>query len=135
MKSLISALAITTLSVAFASPSWALTIENFSEQRFHALQAENKPVLIDVSAPWCPTCKRQKEILMDYQKNNPNSGITVLNVDFDNQKKWVTHFRAPRQSTFALYQGKKQVWFSVAETRAKIINQQLDSVKQETTTP
>jgi hypothetical protein len=45
-------------------------------------------------------------------------------VDYDEQKEWVTHFRAPRQSTLLLYKGKEQLWFSVAETnKSKIFTQ------------
>jgi hypothetical protein len=35
-------------------------------------------------------------------------------------------FRAPRQSTFVLYKGNQQVWFSVAETRYDIIEENLE---------
>ncbi len=104
--------------------------EPFSKERFMELQAAKQPVLIDVRADWCPTCKKQGKILAQFQKDNPQCGLTILNVDFDQQKKWVKHFRAPRQSTLLLYRGEEQVWFSVAETRADVIRQNIfDSVK------
>lgn len=95
--------------------------EAFSQARFEALQAEGNLVLVDVSATWCPTCKQQKEVLAAFQQAHPDVPLTVLNVDFDDQKEWVTHFRAPRQSTLALYKGDEQVWFAVAETRKEVI--------------
>ncbi|WP_353375686.1 thioredoxin family protein [Microbulbifer sp. NBRC 101763] len=113
------------LSVPFASAG-----EPFSEERFKELQAAKQPVLIDVRADWCPTCKKQGIILAQFQEDNPQCGLTILNVNFDKQKEWVKHFRAPRQSTLLLYRGDKQVWFSVAETRADVIRQNIfNSVK------
>ena len=91
----------------------------FTEEVFRQAQADNKLVLIDVFAPWCPTCRKQHKVLNDYFAANPSSEILVLEVDFDNQKDWVTYFKAPRQSTLALYRGEQQVWFNVAETRQK----------------
>lgn len=97
----------------------------FTEAAFKEAQANNEVILIDVFATWCPTCKRQSMILADYFHKNPASKVKVLVVDFDEQKDWVSYFKAPRQSTLILYKGEKQVWFSVAETKADAITQQL----------
>ncbi|KKO44669.1 thioredoxin [Arsukibacterium ikkense] len=93
----------------------------FTAELYQQAKAENRLVLIDVYAPWCPTCRRQHGVLNDYFAANPNSDIQVLQVDFDSQKDWVTHFKAPRQSTLALYRGYEQLWFSVAQTKQKTI--------------
>ncbi|WP_444937727.1 thioredoxin domain-containing protein [Microbulbifer sp. JMSA002] len=123
-------LVILLLSMPFASAGEPFSEEPFSEERFKELQAAKQPVLIDVRADWCPTCKKQGTILAQFQEDNPQCGLTILNVNFDKQKEWVKHFRAPRQSTLLLYRGDKQVWFSVAETRADVIRQNIfNSVK------
>jgi len=101
--------------------------EPFSEERFSALQDDGALVLIDVWARWCPTCAAQKKVLDHYAQERPESPLHILVVDFDEQKEWVRHFRAPRQSTFLLYRGDEQLWFSVAETNADKIFQALDS--------
>lgn len=100
-KVLKRSVAIATLSLmGSVSSVYALTFEPFTEAKFNTLKKSNSAFLIDVRADWCPTCKKQHEILKDYQTLNPNSGITVLEVDFDTQKQWVKYFKAPRQSTF-----------------------------------
>lgn len=123
MKQLIAVLA---LFLSASSAAHALDAERFSQQRFETLQAAGEVVLVDVWATWCPTCKRQREILQSYRDANPDKAFHILEVDFDDDKQWVRHFRAPRQSTLLLYVGDKQYWFSVAETRAEAIGAELD---------
>ncbi|MGR8919283.1 MAG: thioredoxin family protein [Gammaproteobacteria bacterium] len=106
-------------ALALVAHAAAATSEAFTEARFEALKAEGALVLVDVHASWCPTCAKQQKILDDYEARHPDVALHRLLVDFDEQKEWVKHFRAPRQSTLLLYRGDEQVWFSVAETRAE----------------
>ncbi|MGB1091285.1 MAG: thioredoxin family protein [Oceanobacter sp.] len=101
--------------------------EPYSDARFEELQKAGETVLIDVYATWCPTCAWQQSILSDYRKRNPDKRFYTLVVDYDNDKASVKKFRAPRQSTLLIYKHDQPLWFSVAETRAKIIYRQLDN--------
>lgn len=104
----------------------AAEFESFSEERFRALQEEGALVLVDVFADWCPTCAKQEKVLERYFEERPDVPLHVLRVDFDDQKEWVTHFGAPRQSTFVLFRGEEKLWFSVSETDAEKIFAELD---------
>jgi len=95
--------------------------EPFTAARFAALQADNALILVDVAATWCPTCKAQKAVIDAFRQQHPELGLHVLTVDFDTQKEWVKHFKAPRQSTLLVYKGSEQRWFAVAETREDVI--------------
>lgn len=95
--------------------------EKFTEERFEELQKSGELVLLDVYATWCPTCKKQQAILAEFREKHPETKLHVLEIDFDKQKEWVRHFKAPRQSTLFLYRGGEQLWFSVAETRKEPI--------------
>lgn len=95
--------------------------EPFTAARFAALQADNALILVDVAATWCPTCKAQKAVIDTFRQQHPELGLHVLTVDFDTQKEWVKHFKAPRQSTLLVYKGSEQRWFAVAETREDVI--------------
>jgi len=119
---------MTALVFMLALPMSAMALEKepFSEERFDELQAAGEVVLIDVYATWCSTCKRQQEVLKQYREENPDKTFHILEVDFDDDKQWVRHFRAPRQSTLLLYTGEKQFWYSVAETRKDVIAGELD---------
>ena len=123
MKNLITAL---LLSLGLVAGAVAENKEPFSEQRFNTLKESGAVVLVDVFAEWCPTCAKQQEVVKKYRAENPDKDFHVLIVDFDKDKEWVRHFKAPRQSTLVLFAGEEQVWFSVAETRLDVIGKQLD---------
>jgi thiol-disulfide isomerase/thioredoxin len=116
---------LAAVMTATATLAMAAT-EPFTEERFHTLQAQGALVLIDVHADWCPTCAKQQKALDAYQAARPNLALHRLVVDFDTQKEWVKHFKAPRQSTLLLYRGTEQRWFSVAETRSEEIFKAID---------
>lgn len=101
--------------------------EPFSEARFTELQAQDALILVDVHADWCPTCKRQTVALDAYEAAHPDVALNRLVVDFDKQKEWVKHFKAPRQSTLLIYRGKAKKWFSVGEIRSEKIAEALNA--------
>ena len=103
----------------FASTAFAGEVVNFTEARFEQLKSEDASILIDVYATWCPTCRQQKSVIEKYLEQNPKSDLTVLKVNYDDQKKWVKHFKAFRQSTLIMYKGEKEVDRSIAETNEK----------------
>ena len=40
-----------------AGPVRAFDAKAFDAKAFEAAQKEGKPILVEVTAPWCPTCK------------------------------------------------------------------------------
>lgn len=125
MQKLLAIVTLTLLTL-FSLQTMALEKEPFTQERFEALQAAGEVVLIDVFATWCPTCKKQQEVLTRFRTDNPDADFHILVVDFDKDKEWVSHFRAPRQSTLLLYVGDKQYWYSVAETRYEVIADEIN---------
>ncbi|WP_019675802.1 thioredoxin family protein [Arsukibacterium perlucidum] len=125
MKSL-----LLTLLFALMIGSAAAAQTPFTAEKFQQAQAEDKVILIDIYAEWCPTCRRQSKIINEYFTANPDSKIQLLTVDFDSQKDWATHFKAPRQSTLLVYKGFEQIHFSVAETSKERIFKTLSDAEQ-----
>tara|TARA_R110002072_G_scaffold136124_3_gene278327 strand:- start:32148 stop:32552 length:405 start_codon:yes stop_codon:yes gene_type:complete len=126
MKHLARTLFATVMLFILSVPAMALEKEKFTMERFEALQQEGAVIMVDIFATWCPTCARQQEVIAEYRANNPDKVFHILEVDFDSQKEWVRHFRAPRQSTILLYAGEEQFWYSVAETRPEVIAAEID---------
>lgn len=98
------------------APSVADDRELFSEARFNELTSAGQPVLIDVYAPWCPTCRKQSKVLGELLKDPQLAAITVLKVDYDEQKEVVARFQAPRQSTLVMFRDTTESGRLVAET-------------------
>lgn len=101
--------------LAFASVH-AGSFEPFTEARLQALQAEGKPVLVEVHADWCSTCKRQSPILSRLLAEHAFAKYGALKLDWDTQQAQARALGAPRQSTLFVYRDGKKIGMSVAET-------------------
>lgn len=130
MKSFFYTLMSVVIIVLSSTAHSAVTKEHFTEARYNELRESGAVFLVDVYATWCPVCAKQQDVLVTYGKNNPELNLAVLVVDYDTDKEWVRHFRAPRQSTLLLYAGEEQLWFSVAETNYDVIANQLNKALQ-----
>ena len=97
-----------------AVPSLALASEPFDAKSFEASQAAGKSILVDVTAPWCPTCKQQRPVVQEIEKEHP--GLVVYEVDFDSAKDVLKKFRTQYQSTLIVFKGSKELARSTGET-------------------
>ena len=113
---------LTSLFVAAAA--WA-AVKPFDQAVFQAAQAAGKPILIEIHADWCPTCRAQDPVISELMTDAKNADFVVLRVDFDNQKDVVKRFHAQYQSTLIVFKGKKEVSRSTGETRKAEIAAQL----------
>lgn len=106
------------VAAGFASimPAIAAEPQEFDQKAFEAAQTAGKSVLVDVSAPWCPTCKAQKPILSSLAKDPRFKDIVVFQVDFDTQKDVLRKFDVRMQSTLICYKGTKEVGRSTGDT-------------------
>jgi len=104
------------LALPFATFAVAADKKPFDAGAFEAAQAAGKPILIDVSAPWCPTCKAQAPILSKLMSNPRFKGVIAFNVDYDSQKDVLRKFNVQRQSTLIVFKGKQEAGRSVADT-------------------
>jgi thioredoxin-like negative regulator of GroEL len=98
----------------------------FDAKAFAAAQDAGKPVLVEIHAGWCPTCKAQKPILDKLSGQPKYSGVERFRVDFDDQKDVVKQFKAQVQSTLIVYRGRNEVARSVGETDEGRIRALLD---------
>jgi thioredoxin 1 len=89
----------------------------YSDETLAALQAAETPILVDVYADWCPTCRRQAQILDELLAEPEFADLVVLKLDWDAQRETARAFGAPRQSTFIVFRGDEERGRSVADTR------------------
>lgn len=93
---------------------------------FETAQEQGRPVLVQISAPWCPICRAQKPILAALSADPRFKDFAVFTIDFDAQRDLVRRFGAQMQSTLILYKGRTEVARSVGETQPEWIEQLLE---------
>jgi len=102
------------IAATVAMPSLASAGQPFDAKAFQVSQAAGKSILVDVTAPWCPTCKQQRPIVEEIEKEHPD--LVVYEVDFDTAKDVLKQFRVQHQSTLIVFKGQKEVARSTGET-------------------
>lgn len=114
-------LAVALMFLVVAGPAFAADKLAFDQTRFAAAQQANRPILVDITASWCPTCKAQKPIIDKLAAMPEFKDLTIFEVDFDAQKDAVRAFGAQSQSTLIAFKGTKETGRSVGETRPALI--------------
>ncbi|MFO1101066.1 MAG: thioredoxin family protein [Xanthobacteraceae bacterium] len=102
------------LAVVLASGLAVNAAQPYDEASFKEAQAAGKTVLINVTASWCPTCKKQEPTIKAVEKERPS--LVVYDVDFDIAKDVLQRLKVRAQSTLIVYKGPKEVARSTAET-------------------
>lgn len=89
----------------------------FTPEAFKTAQAAGLPILVEVHADWCPTCKAQEPIVNALKADPKFDKLVVLRVNFDQQKQVVRQFNAQAQSTLIVFKGANEVGRSVGDAR------------------
>jgi len=108
-----------SVAVAFILLSFsaqAAGSQPFETRAFQAAQTAGKPILVEVHADWCPTCRAQVPVLDKLSSEPEFANLARFRVDFDTQKSVVKGFGARYQSTLVLFKGKAELARSVGET-------------------
>ncbi len=119
-----------SLSAMASSVSWAATETVFTQTAFTTAQHEGKPILVDISATWCPTCAAQKPILSQLFSEPANKDLVVYHVDFDSQKDVVRAMGARMQSTLIVFHGGAEKGRSTGDTDATSIKALVSKANQ-----
>jgi thiol-disulfide isomerase/thioredoxin len=122
---LVSVIAAAALLTSFAAS--AAEWKPYSAEAFAAAQKDGKSILVDIFAPWCPTCRAQAPILDKLTAEPRFKDLVVFKVDFDNQAADVNALRSQRQSTLIAFKGAKETDRSVGDTNAASIGKLVDS--------
>ncbi|MBE7198576.1 MAG: thioredoxin family protein [Parafilimonas terrae] len=113
--------ALGTILAAGTGLASAAETRPFSDAAFEAAQNSGKPILVEVSAPWCPICKTQKPILAKLAEQPRFKDLQIFDIDFDSQKQLLRRLDVRMQSTLIAYKGSTEVGRSVGETQPEWI--------------
>lgn len=102
---------------------------DWSQAAFDAAQKAGKPILVEVDAPWCPNCAKQRPILSELAKQPEFASMVILKVDFDSQKDVLKEFNVRMQSTLIAFHGEKETGRSTGVTDPAAIKALLETSK------
>lgn len=94
--------------VIAAMPAVAAERQPFTDAAFEAAQAAGRPILIEVTAPWCPTCRAQKPHVDAVAADPRMREAVLLSVDFDSQKDALRRLNVRSQSTLIALRGREE---------------------------
>jgi rhodanese-related sulfurtransferase len=76
---------------------------------FDKVITENKMVLVDIGATWCPPCRKMQPIV-DQIKKEQGSNVYFLAVDGGVDMDVMKHLQFESLPTFIIYKNGKEVW-------------------------
>jgi len=102
--------------LAFGTAHAAPAAMPFTQAAFEAAQKSGKPILVEIHADWCPTCKAQEPIISQLRNDPRFKDLVVFRVDYDGQKDVVKRFNARSHSTLIAFKGTAEAGRSVGDT-------------------
>jgi thioredoxin 1 len=112
---------VAAIAILVSTSAFALEMKPYDAAAFKAAQTSGKSILVDVFAPWCPTCKAQAAVLETLKDNPAYKDVTVYRVDFDTQTDALKAFKVNQQSTLIAFKGEAETGRAVGATKADAI--------------
>jgi len=119
-RHMLGALAL-TVAMSLSPAALAMDKKPFDAKAFAAAQSAGKSILLEVHAPWCPTCKAQAPILSRLSNEPKFKDMVRFNIDFDSQKPLLRKLHVSTQSTLIVFKGKTEAGRSIGDTKAASI--------------
>lgn len=109
------------------APAFAADKQGYSDAAFDKALKAGKPILVEVHAPWCPTCKAQAPHIGKITADGKFKSLTIFTVDFDSQKDALKRLNARQQSTLIVFKGGKEASRSVGDTNEGSIRKLIET--------
>lgn len=115
-----------TMMALWLAPAEAMERTKFSADAFAAAQRENRPILIEVHAWWCPVCWMQKSAMSSLENEPRFKNLISFSVDYDQDKAILRQFKVQKQSTMIVFKGATEVGRSVGESSTAALSSLLE---------
>ncbi|MGE0597788.1 MAG: thioredoxin domain-containing protein, partial [Hyphomonadaceae bacterium] len=103
-------------ALVFVAPSQAVEYRSFTSEAFAQAQAEGQPILVEVHADWCPTCRAQAPAVRRAAAAPEFNELVIFTLDFDRQTSERRALGVRAQSTLIAFNGRAETARSVGET-------------------
>jgi thioredoxin 1 len=120
---------VAILAALAAGPALGATEVPYTPAAFVEAQKQGKPILVHVTAPWCPTCAQQRPILSKLEADPRFRDLQVFDVDFDSQKDVLRAMGVRMQSTLIAFHGAQERARSTGATSEDAIRALLDKTQ------
>lgn len=91
-----------------AVPAMAQPVKPFTLAALKTAQAHGQSVLVDVFAPWCPTCRAQAPTIDAIATDPAFAKLVILRLDYDHQSAEKKALGVNKQATLIAYHGTKE---------------------------
>ena len=108
-------LALAASLLLVSSLSQALTVAPYTPSAFAAAEKAGGPVVLHFHASWCPTCRAQDKAF-EALKADPSLKVTLMEVDYDQEKALEKQMHVTAQSTLIVFHGATERGRSTGET-------------------
>lgn len=97
-------------AAALAAPAaHAGPVRPYSAAALAAAQRAGQPVLVDVHADWCPTCRAQAPTVFALTREPAFRQLKVFRIDFDRQEVERLALGARQQSTLIVWRKGREI--------------------------
>ena len=104
-----------------ATAAGAVERAPFDRAAFDAAVAAGGPVLVDVYAPWCTTCRAQSKALDALFAGPEYAAYQVFVVDYDSEKDVMRSFGTSQRSTLIVFSGGRETGRLIGDTQRDTI--------------
>lgn len=91
-----------------AVPAMAQPVKPFTQAALRTAQARGQSVLVDVFAPWCPTCRAQAPTIDAIATDPAFAKLMILRLDYDHQSAEKKALGVNKQATLIAYHGARE---------------------------
>ena len=107
-------------------PAAAVERVPFDRAAFEAALAAGDPVLVDIYAAWCVTCRAQSKVLRALFREPAYRAYRVFVIDYDTEKEIMRSLGATQRSTLIVFRHGVERGRLVGDTREVAIRALLD---------
>ena len=114
-------LPILVVLALLASTASAAELQTYSKDAFQQAQAAGKPIVVFVTASWCPNCRKQQPVVDTMSKDKAFADAVIFVINFDSDKQALKELNVMMQSTLIAFHGSAERGRSTAVTDPEAI--------------